>query len=214
MTAEEIAVTIHYMRIRVVIVNTESCAKLLSKPEAFCSAARLEWAASVNNAQAKLRGYAAELALSFALSGDAMLPPVYSRDERNKPVISDGFISLSHSGRFAAAAYSPSPVGIDIEELRPVPERLSKRILCPAEQKAFLLGSDEHFLLRRFTEKEAYYKLTGEGVSGGLRRVYAAEGRVFRDGVMRGFCTRLDGPDRACCLVTRGEPGLIDTVVL
>ena len=190
---------------KLVIVNIEGNAELLKAPERFCSEARLESCARISHQARRMQGYAAELALSYAISGDELLPPVYSYDPRGKPVIEGGFISLSHSGNFAVCAYSDCRVGVDIEEPRGVDPRFAKRILCPAELREFEKDADESFLLRRFVMKEAYLKLTGVGVFGGLDRIFECGGAVYFDGVRVGFAKRFDAEGYPCCVVTQEE---------
>ena len=196
---------INNMKTKVVIVNIERSLGLLSDPARFCSAARLESAAKISHPLRRMQGYAAELALSYALSGDKLLPPVYSYDGRGKPVIGDGFISLSHSGHIAVSAYSDCPVGIDAEAPRDVDPKLAVRMLCPAELRELGKSSDEHYLLRRFVMKEAYLKLTGAGVFGGLGRIFERDGSVFFDGVRAGFTHWIDPGGGICCVVTQEE---------
>ncbi len=63
------------------------------------------------------------------------------------------FISISHSKDMIAAAVSERPVGIDIEYIRPVSEKLRKRICNEAD-----LNEDEFF--KNWTLKEAWLKAT------------------------------------------------------
>ena len=75
-------------------------------------------------------------------------------------------VSISHSGDFVAAAVSDTSVGIDLEvkkELKPsVFKALSKEELEYAEKSK----DKNHTFLRIWTAKEAYLKLTGEGLKG------------------------------------------------
>lgn len=205
LTGERVWFTINYMNTRVVIVNTAGVLPLLSEPGRFASEARLIECAGADP-QRRIQALSAELALSYALSGDELLPPVYSRDEGGRPVIEGGFISLSHTEGFAAAVFSPVPCGIDIEAYRPVSEAAARRFLCPAE-----LTAPAEPALARFVIKEAFLKMTGEGVFGGMSRIFETGGFVFRRGVARGRCLRLDGKGYFCRLVTREkvEPEVI-----
>lgn len=76
------------------------------------------------------------------------------------------FVSITHSGDFVAAAVSDTSVGIDLEvkkELKPsVFKALSKEELEYAEKSK----DKNHTFLRIWTAKEAYLKLTGEGLKG------------------------------------------------
>ena len=187
LTDSIIKVTIHYMKLRAVIVNTENCGALLEKPELFCSEVRLIKARSIADPARRLQSLAAELALSYALFGEKLGAPLYSYDEKGRPVIGGGFISLAHSGRFAAAAFSDAPVGVDIEEYRAVSPKAAQRVLCPRELAGFEKPGGEKYRIDRFVIKEAFLKMTGDGVWGGLDRVYEKDGAVFRRGVLSGF---------------------------
>ncbi len=96
---------------------------------------------------------------------------VIERDARGKPYIKNGgcFISYSHSGKFAAAAVSDKPVGIDTEEMRKVnPGSLRK--FASENEKRYVADSAERFLAL-WTLKEAHLKCTGEGIRGNLKEI-------------------------------------------
>ena len=125
------------MKTRVVIVNIAANAELLNEPERFCSEARLASSAGIRDEAKRMQGIAAELALSYAVSGEALIKPAYSYAENGKPVCENGFISLSHTEGYAAAVLSPLPCGIDIEAERTLSPAAASRIrassssLCP-----------------------------------------------------------------------------------
>lgn len=73
------------------------------------------------------------------------------------------FVSVSHSGDFVACALSDTPVGIDLEAKREIKPDFLKRALN-AEELEYVKTSDD--FLKIWTAKEAYLKLTGEGLSG------------------------------------------------
>jgi 4'-phosphopantetheinyl transferase len=84
--------------------------------------------------------------------------------------------NVSHSGRLALVAVTQAvPVGIDVEQTRPVPDVafLAQRYLAPAEWKAIehlRAAEQEAAFLACWTRKEAYLKAHGEGLAGGLAR--------------------------------------------
>jgi 4'-phosphopantetheinyl transferase len=103
---------------------------------------------------------AAELRLQYGANG--------------KPSIRQGacaapHFNLTHSDRLAALAVSPKrPVGIDIEDIRPVEEPLARDIFSPAEYAALKDLPDGERLrafYRGWTRKEAVVKAIGEGLS-------------------------------------------------
>ena len=213
LTNRACAVTIHYMKTRVVIVNISSCEKLLAMPERFCSVQRLEKCAAIGNPSVRMQGYAAELALSFALSGEALLPPEYGYEESGRPVIKNGYVSLTHSGGWAACAVSNAPIGVDLEQIRPIGRGIARRILSPIERREFEACSDTNYLLRKFVMKEAFFKMTGEGISGGFRDVMESNNRLFRCGVLAGFPHHFEDRSYLGCVVT-AEEGSVEYIDL
>lgn len=73
--------------------------------------------------------------------------------------------SLSHSHGYAALACDDEPVGVDIQQILPQKQH-AQRFLHTDEQQSILAAEDkaEQFC-RIWTMKEAYVKLTGEGMS-------------------------------------------------
>ena len=83
--------------------------------------------------------------------------------ENGKPVITgqDGFyFNISHSKNYLAVAFGNSPVGVDIEEERPVNLKIANKFFTKDEAETV---TDEKSFLRVWTKKEAYIKYTGEG---------------------------------------------------
>lgn len=124
----------------------------------------------------RLRSVAGELlvrrAVSEALGICEEAVPLCS-DGRGAPTL-DGtglFVSIAHSGNYAVCALSDTPVGIDIEEVRPMCGRVATGTFSVRENE--YLGADGYELsgetLVRFfeiwTAKEAYGKMKGEGVT-------------------------------------------------
>ena len=87
------------------------------------------------------------------------------------------YVSLSHTGAYAAVALSTAgPVGVDIEETEPMPdrERFARGILAAAERSDWAALPDnarDTAVIRAFTRKEALLKALGLGLEGGLREV-------------------------------------------
>lgn len=88
------------------------------------------------------------------------------RDDHGKPYLDthpDLFFNLSHSGEYVALAYGDDPVGIDIQEVRNVPDSFAGRILNKEEYDRYDLN-DTKTICRIWTIKEAYSKLIGLGL--------------------------------------------------
>ena len=94
----------------------------------------------------------AYLLLKHALGVDTL---DIKKTPSGKPYIDgDIYFNISHSHEYAVCAVADVPVGIDIELIRPVSERVRKRFLndCPPEDA-----------IREWTRRESYGKMTGEG---------------------------------------------------
>ena len=75
----------------------------------------------------------------------------------------DLHLSVSHSGSFVVIAWSDSPVGVDVQKVIPM-GNIARRILSPKEITD--MGSmDDTDLVKVWTRKESYVKMTGEGMS-------------------------------------------------
>ena len=90
-----------------------------------------------------------------------------------KPYLEDlpVHFNLSHSGSMVLCGISDSQIGVDIQKKEPGNhERLWKRYFSDKEKELFSLcrslEEQEELFYRLWTHKEAYGKLTGEGLSG------------------------------------------------
>ena len=98
---------------------------------------------------------AARLALRAATEGSAHGIHGIYYDER-RPLLPMGFVSMSHGGQWAVAAYHPLlPVGIDVEGPRAQIGRVIARVASEQEVEAL-----DHRLL--WGAKEAVYKAAGQ----------------------------------------------------
>ena len=75
--------------------------------------------------------------------------------------------SVSHSGEYVICAADDKRIGADIEKIKAVPETLVKKIFNKKE--ALWVGDSPERFFEVWTAKEAYLKLIGLGVSGGLK---------------------------------------------
>ena len=101
----------------------------------------------------------------------------FSYGQNGKPYLQDYsfYFNLSHSGEYVFCAISDREVGVDIQQFRPVDVvRLTRRFFSKEEQKALerCLDREEQRKLfyRLWTRKEAYGKLTGEGIAASMGR--------------------------------------------
>ena len=101
------------------------------------------------------------------------LEDLLPKAEGRKPFL-EGYpqvhFNISHCDGMAACAISGSPVGVDIENPRPISDALIRKVLTKQEreffaQKVLDQASREAWFFRFWTLKESYLKYTGEGLS-------------------------------------------------
>lgn len=88
--------------------------------------------------------------------------------EHGKPYLSHGpEFNISHSRGYVAVAFSDTPVGLDVEVVRPYLEKLPERIFSPEELEWFQRrGRTKVDFFTLWTLKESYYKYLGTGLTG------------------------------------------------
>ena len=100
-------------------------------------------------------------------------PPTIETTPRGKPYFVDSpwHFSISHTKNHVFCCLSQKPIGIDAEEAdRIVDPRLAQRYLSAMEQTHLANAPDRNAaLLRLWVLKEAYAKLTGQGIGNYLK---------------------------------------------
>ena len=103
------------------------------------------------------------------LSGLSNQDILFEYSERGKPFLAqnkDIYFSVSHSGNCIAFASHTLPVGIDVEKIKEMREKVAKRYFTEREQRYIY---ESQYKDRAFyyiwTRKEAYLKKTGDGLS-------------------------------------------------
>lgn len=162
------------------------------------SAARREKVAGLKNPAVRAESLAAGLLLEYAIYKEKGLTSEeyeITEGKNKKPEIlvrsvEDSICcNLSHSGGYAAAAVGDMPIGIDIETKSDKEFRVTRRMFSDPERerverilKKECGGVDmsvEEEAAKMFrdiwTEKEAYLKCTGEGITGSLKTFYKDE---------------------------------------
>lgn len=88
-----------------------------------------------------------------------------------KPVYKDSCIhfNLSHAGNYVVCAVADNEIGIDIEGPRKNAVKVAKRFFAEAECE--WIGENINRFSRIWTLKEAYAKLTGEGIAAVVSKV-------------------------------------------
>ena len=95
------------------------------------------------------------------------MPPL-SFTETSKPYFENSALhfNLSHTDTLVCAAVANCPVGVDAQTLTAPSDGVIRRVLSEREQDLLRLADDPAVLFTRFwTQKEAYAKWTGEGLS-------------------------------------------------
>ena len=92
-----------------------------------------------------------------------------SADEKGKPFIKDGHchVSISHSGEAVLCGISEHPIGVDIEKIAPIPQKIAQKV-------GLNFDSEEQFY-RYWTAAESYGKLYGKGVWWALKQDFYAD---------------------------------------
>lgn len=147
-----------------------------SGDEAFLSRNEALQAAKFQSADARAAFVAGRAGIRRVGSLYSRIPAgelLVETDVNGKPFFSNAGVhfNISHSGPTVVAAFSVSPVGIDIESRGRCRDfvGIAKRFFHPAEAAALAQSRDEAHFLRLWTGKEAMLKLSGEGISGGLQ---------------------------------------------
>lgn len=113
----------------------------------------------------KLRCVTADALLRVALGTDAFQ---VETGPWGKPFIrnrQDFHYNLSHSGRYVVLAWGSSPVGVDVQEHRPLArlEALAARFFT-AEEQDFIRQSPQDRFYEVWSGKESYLKYLGTGL--------------------------------------------------
>ena len=110
--------------------------------------------------------------------------------KNGKPYTEISPVSISHSGDFVLVGISENEIGVDIEIIKPFDKRLISRYFTPAEQK-FIKTDDDFFAI--WTVKEAYLKMTGEGLKGITKLNVVANNKIYLKG-----CNILSFVEKGC----------------
>lgn len=127
------------------------------------------------------------------------------KSEDGKPVFErdDMHLSVSHSGGFVAMAWSDDPVGVDIQEHRPMGD-IAKMVLSDVERQHGPF--DDRTLLSIWTAKESYVKMTGEGMRRDFRDITVYDdGRFRMDGATFHSSEPVNGYKLCICVGSSGE---------
>lgn len=80
---------------------------------------------------------------------------------KGKPYIDGVFFNISHSGDKTVCAFGTNEIGVDIEKIKPLSEKLMDKIALPGERAKISAAKQ---IVRLWTRKEALAKCVGEGL--------------------------------------------------
>lgn len=120
------------------------------------------------------------------------------RTAKEKPYVeADVHFSVSHSGDYFVCIIADCPVGIDVQERRKTAAvKIAERYFTKSEQEYVERNGEDGFF-RLWTRKEAYSKLTGEGIGELMRRTDV----LYREDVEFTDFQIEDGMYCSCCMV-------------
>jgi len=113
--------------------------------------------------------------------------PRYLYGEKGKPYFKDSPLSfsLSHSGDLVLCAIADHEIGADVQKVIDLDwEKFARRFFSPEERER--LGTDGESFFQLWCRKEAYGKMTGEGVAKYLGQSFLEEekGISTREGIL------------------------------
>ena len=105
-----------------------------------------------------------------------------------KPILRDFpqiHFSLSHTKGVAACAVSDFEVGVDVQVIRPVTDKVAKRVLSDAEYAEFKIAQNpDEFFCEIWAIKESCMKKSGQGMAAAFKKLPVndiADIKVFRE---------------------------------
>ena len=121
--------------------------------------------------------------------------PQVLRTVKGKPYAKGICLSVSHGGAYFVCLIADKPVGIDVQEKRRVTaDKIASRYFTPSERKYMEKKGESGFFIL-WTRKEAYSKLTGEGLAEVIRGTEVLERSdveftdfQLEDGVWCSYC--------------------------
>ncbi|MCL2002413.1 MAG: 4'-phosphopantetheinyl transferase superfamily protein [Oscillospiraceae bacterium] len=150
------------------------------------------------------------LRMALAEQSGIDAPPEFAYGENGKPFLKAHphiHFSLSHCRRAAACAVSDAVVGVDVQAIAPVPDKLARRVLTPEEYAAYVASPRPDELFCEFwVRKESLLKQTGLGVATDLSKIPAGNtGWLFKG---EGYYGCVTAPPAALRRVSAAElPG-------
>lgn len=133
--------------------------ELYEKYFSMMSTSRKEKVLSLRDKDARKRTVAGEMLVRQMLSEDICIEIA----DNGKPYTKDAYFGISHTENIVVCTVSNSPVGIDIERIKPYNDKLAKRITSKEEYD--YINKDAEKLWEIWTLKEAIIKKEGKGIA-------------------------------------------------
>lgn len=125
--------------------------------------------------------------------------------EKGKPYISGEniFFNIAHSKDLVVCAFGTSEIGVDVEKIKPLSERLLNKISLPTERAKISAAKQ---IVKLWTRKEALAKCLGTGLGENVYKTDLSEDTISLDGTvyrlksfevgeyMISVCTEFDFP--------------------
>jgi len=96
---------------------------------------------------------------------------------KGKPMLKDHpliWFSISHSHNIAACVVSDHEVGVDVQKITKVSDKVARRVLTDDEYDVFKSTSEpDIYFCEVWTVKESFLKKTGQGIAAELRDISA-----------------------------------------
>lgn len=168
--------------------QTDALEKFLDEPSEwdFLWEWRKERIRRCKRKEDKLRALCAGLLLYrglFARCGFVLPEGAFSFGRNGKPElcagVGDVFFNVSHAGNYAAAVFSDTEAGIDVERDRVGGRKVAERFFTERERKYLAEKNwDGGEFTRLWTRKESYVKATGEGVAAAFDGFCALDDKI------------------------------------
>ena len=104
---------------------------------------------------------------------------VFEYGKNEKPCLkgySEIHFNLSHTANAVACAVSGSPIGVDVQRITTVSDKVARRVLADGEYAEYLKSdSPDEFFCRVWAIKESVLKRTGQGIAAEFKDIIADE---------------------------------------
>ena len=163
----------------------------------YLSGERIEKVSRLKSVSQKSLSAVVYLLLRYALATKYGINELVSFEygKNEKPRLKDFpyiHFNLSHTANAVACALSDSPIGVDVQRISNISDKVAERVLTKQEFKEFLQACNPgEFFCKVWTIKESVLKQTGQGIAAEFRDMSAD---AFTD------ITVYKGDNYYCCI--------------